>query len=38
MNLLRNYSTDVASMMKKSEKTAAKVLSKYNEKITEQIG
>ena len=38
MNLLRAYSTDVASMVKRNDKMAAKVLKKYNEKIAEQIG
>ncbi|MBE6725241.1 MAG: hypothetical protein E7576_08645 [Ruminococcaceae bacterium] len=38
MNLLRAYSSDVSSMIKKSEKVATKVLSKYNEKIAEQLG
>ncbi len=38
MNLLRAYSSDVSSMIKKSEKVATKVLKKYNEKIAEQIG
>ena len=37
MNLLRAYSTDVASMVKRNEKMAAKVLNKYNEKIAAQI-
>ncbi len=37
MNLLRAYSTDVASMVKRNEKMAAKVLKKYNEKILAQI-
>ncbi len=38
MNLLRAYSSDVSSMIKKSEKVATKVLKKYNDKIAEQIG
>ena len=38
MNLLRAYSSDVSSMVKRQEKMATKVLDKYNEKITEQIG
>ncbi len=37
MNLLRSYSTDVASMVKKFDKIATKTLNKYNEKIQEQI-
>ncbi len=37
MNLLRNYSSDVASMLKKFEKIATKSLDKYNEKIQEQV-
>ncbi len=37
MNLLRAYSTDVSSMVKKSEKMATKLLQKYNDKIAEQI-
>ena len=37
MNLLRAYSSDVASMIKKSEKMATKLLTKYNERIAEQI-
>lgn len=38
MNLLRSYSTDIASMIKKSEKIAKKNLQKYNEKIKAQYG
>lgn len=37
MNLLRSYSDDVSSMYKKFEKIATKTLTKYNEKIQEQI-
>ena len=38
MNLLRAYSSDVSSMIKKSEKVANKVLDKTNSKIAELIG
>lgn len=38
MNLLRAYSSDVASMYSKSEKMANKVLKKYNEKIAALLG
>ena len=37
MNLLRAYSTDVASMVQRNEKIANKLLQKYNDKIVEQI-
>ncbi len=38
MNLLRSYSSDVSSMLKKFDKIATKTLDKYNEKIKETIG
>ncbi|MBR5681360.1 MAG: hypothetical protein IKX19_11975, partial [Clostridia bacterium] len=38
MNLLRAYSSDVASMYSRAEKMANKVLRKYNENIAALIG